>query len=690
MKSFKKINHILIIGLSLLTAQCKKNDLNFNKFKNGANPEVLSPLANASITAGKILKQDAIIKYDPDGLIHLKFKQDSVFKLSADSILKDISLSKSSVNMSMGEISLPGINEQSVIPLMDFFGSTDTATKRVFRSKQGKLDIFPSFNTSSSKTTNIAKSANFELLKISKGFLVFDIKNNLPTIISEIQITIIDNLPTPHTLGTAKIFNIPSNASGRDSINLAGVNLSNDLSFILPVTKADKSTTAVIIDTLSNVNLSVIGNNLKCIGGRAIITSQSINPQNLVLDLTDPTSDARLRNILFGSANIPVTIESKFCSDVAINVDFPDASKLGNPISPMVINAISKSTTNSNINFTNTNLFLGASTTKDYNVLRTNVSVTIKASTGMVNFDSSDNIKITLDPSAAKFDYLDGYLGTKTFNININNLDVSQLAKLGKGIRMENPIMDIYVDNSFGVPILVRLVITSKDDKNNTLPMNVDSMKFPFPTIAEKGQIKSQTFVINKSNSNIVNCLGMPASTFTIVGKAIMNPKGFVSYTDHIVNTSNIVVGFDADIPMTFTAKDFSYTDTNENGATLQGKTNFDFLELKIKTINGFPLDGSLDLIFTDDKYAKIDSLMNVTLLKSGIPDANGRVITTSENMTSFLMKNELLGKLDAQKCKYIMIRVNFNTYNSGTVPVSIYTDSKLDVSIAFRGKIKI
>jgi hypothetical protein len=67
MKSFNKINYILVIGLSLLTAQCKKNDLDFNKFKNGANPEVLSPLANASITAGKILKQDDIIKYDPDG-----------------------------------------------------------------------------------------------------------------------------------------------------------------------------------------------------------------------------------------------------------------------------------------------------------------------------------------------------------------------------------------------------------------------------------------------------------------------------------------------------------------------------------------------------------------------------------------------------------------------------------------------
>jgi len=76
--------------------------------------------------------------------------------------------------------------------------------------------------------------------------------------------------------------------------------------------------------------------------------------------------------------------------------------------------------------------------------------------------------------------------------------------------------------------------------------------------------------------------------------------------------------------------------------------------------------------------------------LRSGIPDAKGRVITSSENMSSFLMQNDMLKKLDAQKCKYIMIRANFNTYNAGNVPVSIYTDSKLDVSIAFRGKIKI
>ena len=160
MKSFKKINYALFIGLILFTTQCKKNELDYNKFSNGVNPELLSPLANTSITAGEILKQDNIIKYDPDGLIHLKFKQDSAFKLSADSVLKDISLKPNTINMAMGELSLPGISEKSTVTLMDFFGSSDTTAKKVFRLKQGTSDIFPSFNTSSNKVTNIAKSSS--------------------------------------------------------------------------------------------------------------------------------------------------------------------------------------------------------------------------------------------------------------------------------------------------------------------------------------------------------------------------------------------------------------------------------------------------------------------------------------------------------------------------------------------------
>ena len=687
MKFFYKIQTYLLLGTVFLFTHCKKNELDFDKLKSQINPEILMPLGSTSITAGKILKQDDIIKYDPDGLIHLKFKQDSVLHMTADSILNYIKLGKSSASLSMGEITLNGISQSAQSTLMDFFGATDTAQKNALKLKQGTSDIFPSVNTTSTKSTTIVPSTEFENLKISKGRLVFDLKNNLPTNISEIQINLIDNLPTPHTLGTVKFNNVAAGNTAKDSINLSGITLSNNLSYVIPVTKIDQSTSNVTIDTNSNIGFTVTGSRLSCIGGKAKIPAQTLNVQSFNVDLSDPSSDAKLRNVLFGTAAIPVSIESKFCTDLSLNIAFPDATQSGNPISNIVINALSNSTTNTNIDFSNTNLFLGASTPKNYNTLRTGVGVSIKASTGMVVFDSSDNIKITFDPSGSRFAYLDGYLGTKTYNVNIKDLDVSELAKLGKGIKMENPIMNVYVDNSFGIPVLVKLDITSIDDQNNSLSMDVDSMPLPYPTIAEKGQTKSQNFSINKSNSNIVNCLGMPAKKFNIVGTAIINPDGFKGFTDHIVNTSTINVGFDADIPMTFTAKNFVYTDTLDNGVSLRGYEDYEFLELKVKTTNGFPLTGTLDLIFTDSIYNKIDSVMSITLLQSGIPDANGHVITATSNLTTFLLENSLLNKLNTSKCKYILVRTNFNTYNSGNVPVSIYTDCKLDVSLAFRAK---
>ena len=684
---FKNNHFLYILSFSILFfTQCKKNELDFNKY-NKISPEVLTPLATTQVKAWEILKQDDIIHYDPDGLIHLKFKQDSVFQLSADSILKDIKLGKSSIKFSMGEIGVPNINETSDITIFSLFPTTDPLTIAAFRSKHGTNDIFPAMTSSSTTSTNLAANNDYESLKISKGHLTFSITNNLPTTINEIQIKVIDNLPTPHDLGLVKLMNIGSGNFASDSINLAGKTLSNSLSYVLPLTDVAQSPNAVLIDTTDNIQFNVATNGLKCIGGRAKIPGQSISAQNLNLDLSDPSTDARIRNILFGSASIPVITESTFANNVVLDVSFPDATKSGFPISNTVINATAKNTTNNTVDFSSTNIFLGSDPSKNYNVLRASVYTSIKPSTGLVDFDSSDYIKITLDPSNAEFAYLDGYLGTKTFNIDINDLDVSQLAELGKGIKIENPIMNVYVDNSFGVPIVVKLDISSLDKNNQSLSMNVDTMKFPYPTIAEKGQSKTQTFSINKNNSNIVNCLGMPATKFNIVGKAIMNPKGFQGYVDHIVKTSDIVVGFDADIPMTFTAKDFTLTDSIDIKDALQGKTDFEFLELKIKTLNGFPMGGTIDLVFTNDQYVPIDSLKDVTLIVSGVPNSNGKVIQSSENLTSVLINQALLKKLDTLKNKYLLIKTKFNTFNSGNTPVSIYTDCKLDVSIAFRGK---
>ena len=673
--------------LAVFVISCKKNDVNFDKYNNTKiKPEVLTPLANARIVAGDLLKQDSIIKYDPDGLIRLTFTQDSVFVMDAQEILKDVSLGKSSSRFSIGSLTVAGVEENSSVSLNDLLTGATQQERDFLNFIDGKRDTFPAISASKPDITALAVNNEYEYLKISEGYLVFTVRNGFPTFLSDLEIGIYDSVsqPNPVLLGTVKFANLAPDAFAKDSINIGNRILSNALGYAVPVSEIAKSTDSVLINLNDKIDINVTYSNLTCIGGKAKLPAQQIPTEQLSIDLSDPNVDAQLRNIEFASAVLPIKTTSTINTTVVVDLDLPDASVSGSPIGTLNINAPT-GVTNSQLDLSNANIFLGNDPNKDHNMLRLSVSTQILASAGMVEFDSSDYIEIEFDASPAKFEYLDGYLGQDTFDISINDLDVSQLAELGRGIRMENPKMRIYVNNSFGIPILVELDITSKDEKGNELPMNVQNMNFPYPSIAERGTVKKETFEINKNNSDIVACLGMPAVLFDIKGRAIMNPDGFTGFTNHITQSSAIDLGFDADIPMTFTAQNFAYVDTLDQGSALQGLADFDLLELKIKTINGFPLGGTLDLIFTDSAYKVIDSLTEVTLLQSAVVDTDGKITSTSENMSTFLMPGTMLDKLDARKCEYIFIRTNFSSYDNGNVPVSIYTSCALDVSLAFR-----
>ena len=687
-KSFiMTIQRLIVLSIVVFIFSCKKNDVNLDKFNNTKiKPEVLTPLANAQIVAGDILKQDSIIKYDPDGLIRLTFLQDSVFVMDAEEILKDVSLGKSASKFSIGALSIAGAEENSSVSLNDLLASATQEERDFLNYIDGKKDTFPAISSNKADITTLAESSEYEYLKISKGYLVFKVRNGFPTYLSDLKISIYDSVKSanPVLIGTAIFRDIAPNEIAIDSINLGNRILTNSLGYAVPQADIAQSQDSVLINLNDQIDINVTYSNLTCVGGKAKLPAQQIPSELLSIDLSDPNVDAQLRNIEFASAKLPIKTTSSINTTVVVGLDLPDASVSGNPIGTLNISAPTGVTT-SELDLSNANIFLGNDPNKDHNILRLSVATQILESNGLVEFDSSDFIEIEFDASPAKFEYLDGYLGKDTFDISIDDLDVSQLAELGRGIRMENPKMRIYLNNSFGIPILVELDITSKDENGKELPMNVQDMSFPYPTIAERGTIKNETFEINKSNSDIVECLGMPAVLFDIKGRAIMNPDGFTGFTNHITSKSAIDLGFDADIPMTFTAKNFAYTDTLEEGTALQGLADFDLLELKIKTINGFPLGGTLDLIFTDSSYNVIDSLKDVTLLQSAIVDTDGKISESSENMSTFLMPGTMLDKLDSKRCSYILIRTNFNSYDNGNIPVSIYTSCKLEVSLAFR-----
>lgn len=686
----KKILFGVSLVLSIWFMSCKKSDVDFNKYSDiTINPEILTPLAQAKVVAGDLLKQDSIIKYDPDGLIRLTFKQDSVFNLIADSILKDVSLGSSTTSFSIGELDFAGQNQSIQVSLQEMSANTDAATQAALQLSDGTNDTFPAVSSSIADITNLAANTEYESLKISNGHIVFAVTNGLPTVLTTFSLSIYDNLPSQTLLGTITVSNLLPGATGKDSIDITGKTLSNQLSYSVPSVEMAKSAGEVPISLQDVIQVNVAFTQVKCIGGRAKLPAQTLSANNLSFDVGNPNDDIRLKNIELGQANVDIKTTSSLPTAVNLKLTLTDATQGGSPLGPLNISApIGNS--QSQLNLSNTNINLGADPNQDYNIFRADIVTEVQASNGMVDFDSSDQIEIEFNPSSLEFQYIDGYLGQKTYDVSLDDLDVSQLAQLGNGIRMENPSMHIYVTNSFGIPILVEIDITSKDEAGNTLPMNVQDMNFPYPTITERGTDKNGTFTIDKTNSDIVDCLGMPATSFEVKATATMNPDGFTgTYENHIENSSSIVFGFDADIPITFSANNFSYTDTVEIGETLLDST-FQLLELSIKTINGFPLGGTIDLMFMDENYVVVDSLKDVTLLQSGICDANGRVTQKSTYLSEVLMNEDLLTNLRNGNAIQLGIKTKFDTYNSGTQPVSIYTDTRLDVILAFRAKAKL
>ncbi len=679
----------IVLGIVVGFSACKKANLDLDKYSDlKIQPGVVTPLASISITAGKILKQDSITVHDPDGLIRFLVRQDSIVTIGADSILSNIALPKSSVNFKLGEINVPNINQRPVITLQDLVDASDTNTKKVFYYYDGKDTIFPAMSSPLGDTNYVAKANNYEYIHISKGYLKFTLTNNFPTVLTNAKVAIYDRKYNKQ-IGTLNYNFILPAAKGYDSIEMAGVTMSNDLAFQIIAVNLEKSSTNVRINLADNITLDIQNIGMKTTWGRAIIPSQVIQTQLLALNLSSPTDDYKLRNVRFGAAAIPFTAESKFAENLNLSINFPDATVGGSAISPTAI-SLPKGSKTGTFDLSNANIFLGAVDTLTHNMLRVAVSPSISSSGNLVDFDSSDFVKLDIDPANIIIDYVDGYMGQKTWTVDVDDVDFDALAELGKGLTLTNPKMSIIVKNSFGIPILLELSLIAKDNKGASVDMQPPTMLFGYPTIAQAGTTVNSKFDIDKSNSKIVEALGLPPTKFAISGKAYLNKDGFKGYNDFVSSKSSMSLSFEANMPLSIIAQDFSIRDTAELKETLKGLDIFDFLELKIKTTNGFPLEGALDLYFADANGVILDSLVNTTLVASGIPDATGKVVTRTENMTSFLLDKETLKNIatETKFAQKLIFVTHFYTYNKGTQSVNIHTDNQLDIAIAFRAKL--
>ena len=311
------------------------------------------------------------------------------------------------------------------------------------------------------------------------------------------------------------------------------------------------------------------------------------------------------------------------------------------------------------------------------------VDYTVKTASG-----GEGNIElIFLTIEDIEFSYTEGFFGTLPFEGERDTIEIDFFDNYVKGdIYFSDPTVTFNVQNSFGIPtrslINVLDVFTVNGEK---LPLESSFIEtgfdFPFPKLNEVGQVKSEPFVFNKSNSNIDVILGAGPTAFDYDVDAISNPDGNQGFRGFVTDSSFYNVRVDVDLPLNVTVRDFVANDTID----LDFNNIEDVIraEFKVVSENNIPLDASIQGYFVGINGNIVDSLFTeqTLIVEAAAIDVLGSSIIESAKKEVFVPFNENRFP-SIRDAKQLILDVSFSSTDNGNIPVRINQSQNILVKV--------
>jgi len=296
--------------------------------------------------------------------------------------------------------------------------------------------------------------------------------------------------------------------------------------------------------------------------------------------------------------------------------------------------------------------------------------------------------------SNIKYSRLIGYLGLKTITLSDDTVKIEIFNNNIQGYyNFEDPKLHINIGNSFGIPVDVLVnLIRARSVYNLPHVVDVTGSGIPnpwvinYPSFAQIGQSMLTSLTLDKNNSTIKDAINISPQNIYSNISATCNPAGPPN-TNFVLDTSRIKVNAQLELPLYGKAWDFILQDTAE--FTYMDVNEADWVELKLILDNGFPIDGLVQLYFTDSNYVVKDSLLNpfqqvmMSAIPGGPPDY--KVVQNTKKTT--LIRWEGSRWRNLKDCKKILVRAELNTANSGTTIVKLYSSYGLDVRLGVRAQ---
>jgi hypothetical protein len=684
MKHFSlKIIYALLI-IILIIGSCIKETYDIDKMNTSVdvNTKFGIPIANGSIKFENIIpSNDSLIKLFGD-TIHLWYVIDTLFDFNTSDLFefKDdyIGTGIDSV-YKLGNLEVKDtIKYKKVVTLENLLNDYPLVKSSLETAKSSNANI-PPFDIPDGGSYPDS-SGEIKSVNIESGTMEVELENNMSFRINSLTLVITDH----KTFNESFIYsNLNPGSKQKQTVDLANKTVTDEIFFEFKNISAPGGEPASQIDFEKN-NITSRTNliNLKAKSGIAKITPPAPVVKSTIQKINIPNkSDIELHSLTLSSGNIAYKINNNTNLTIILNFQFPGSTtQTGSKLDKQVI-ILPRSNVDSYIDFTNANIDLTNNGTT-HSTINVNYTISVDTTNKLIPFQNNDSVSYHVSFSNFKFKSVQGYFGQDTIqqdsSINIPLINNEIMNRFEGSMKFSDPKISLTYTNSIGVPIQLKINMSSKT-KNGTTSLNkTENIKIPASPTSNP---VTDAIIIDKTN-NLDDILSFPPPDSIYYDfSAITNAAGKTT-NNFISNTSKVNLGLKIDIPFKLNSSGFSFKDTFQLNIPPE-VTNLDFAKLGFTFINDFPFNLRIKIIPFDSALNKAYSpITDTILLKASTTNDLGVTIEPSTYSTSIGVSPDDFDIL--KTCDHIILQATIDTKDKNNIPkdILILSTYKLKFSI--------
>lgn len=674
----------------LVLSSCLKDDYDLNNLNTQLTPTYAVPLATAKIKTLDVLKalDSTALSSGEDGLLSLVYS-DTLASFRLNDIVQ-VPTQTMNYSAPVGKpIDVEDRTFSNGISLFDAADNFEEPYRSFLLGSDGQSVIIPATGIQDIGIHEGGNFSEYQSLVVSQGTITATMTNGWPTDVDNFKIALI-NGSSNQPIDTLDFGYIPSGGSKQVITEVSGVTIENVLKVhIYSVELVGTAPNNVLLDLADEMSFQIDITNTQIVSGNATIPSQEVVRDTTTFDFALNNGE-ELERVLLKTGEITYDLSYELLESSSITISIP-AAKKNNVSFTQTINIISDNQNpyfdNDQFDLTGYEIDLTKNGTS-FNKFDVLVVANVISSGIPVPFDTANSVNLNLSIQNVSIQEVEGYFGDQIIEIAQDTAEVDlDNDGLLNHFEFIEPQVKVFIDNSFGLPIDIDPLSIVFKSSNDLINLTGIPTPFAINNPAAIGNTAFTELTINNQTTNIVDAINAGPNEVIVSGQAKINPSGRVN--NFALDTSKIDFRIEVDVPLYAFVRDYAFQDTIELDLD-NLLENLNSAKLRSIVTNDFPIEGSVQILFTDENYAIIDSVgdSGSNVIEAAPTDLNGNTTGTTKNITDFVLNVEQMERLKSSK--HVIIKTIINTPQSGTVLGRVYEAFEIEVKLSLLAEVNV